>query len=51
MQAALDLYLQAVHFQQGRMGFEDLVERELANILAAASSCSGSSDGNQRECS
>ncbi|PSC76736.1 RNA exonuclease 4 [Micractinium conductrix] len=50
-QAALDLYLQAVHFQQGRMGFEDLVERELANILAAASSCSGSSDGNQRECS
>lgn len=36
-QAAMDLYLREVHFQERYMGYGDLVERHLAEILGAAS--------------
>jgi len=49
-QAALDLYLRYVHFQEQYMQYDDLVERHLADILATASggsmdSADGSVDG------
>ncbi|KAL4434133.1 hypothetical protein ABPG75_000574 [Micractinium tetrahymenae] len=35
-QAAMDLYLREVHFQERYMGYDDLVQRHLAEILSSA---------------
>ncbi|KAL4430177.1 hypothetical protein ABPG77_004959 [Micractinium sp. CCAP 211/92] len=43
-QAAMDLYLREVHFQERYMAYDDLVERHLAEILGTASLGSGSDE-------
>ncbi|KAI7839350.1 hypothetical protein COHA_006876 [Chlorella ohadii] len=45
-QAALDLYIQHIHFERRNWSYEDLVEQELAAILASAS---GSVDDSSAE--
>lgn len=56
-QAAMDLYLQEVHFERRYMRYDDLVQHHLAQILrsATASADSGDADGGslhggQQEC-
>lgn len=45
--AALDLYLSHVHFDTATMGYQDLVEHHLAEILAAAAAAAGENDSGE----
>mgnify|MGYP006983416217 CR=1 FL=1 len=43
--AALDLYVQHVHLDPSSMGYEDLVEHHLAQILGGTSTANEDSSG------